>query len=88
MLSFAGIGVPAGLVGTVCTAAAVRGQGVGSFLMRASFEHMQRHRLAVSCLHTSPERFGFYRRLGFEDAIWRVPLTPVDSECNTYSTIG
>ncbi len=73
LLSFSGIGVPAGLVGTVCTAAAVRGQGVGSFLMRASFEHMQRHRLAVSCLHTSPERFGFYRRLGYRKALIETP---------------
>ncbi|HCL30302.1 MAG TPA: hypothetical protein DIC52_17955 [Candidatus Latescibacteria bacterium] len=72
-LSFSGIGVPAGLVGTVCTAAAVRGQGVGSLLMRASFEHMQRDRLAVSCLHTSPERFGFYRRLGYRKAIIETP---------------
>jgi predicted acetyltransferase len=73
LLCFSGIGVPAGLVGTVCTATAVRGQGVGSVLMRASFEHMQRDRLAVSCLHTSPERFGFYRRLGYRKAIIETP---------------
>lgn len=73
LLCFSGIGVPAGLVGTVCTATAVRGKGIGSLLMRASFEHMQKRRLALSCLHTSPERFDFYRRLGYRKAIIETP---------------
>ena len=73
LLSCSGVGVPAGLVGTVCTDASVRGRGIGAQLMRASFERMRRDGLAISCLHTSAERFGFYSRLGYRKAIMETP---------------
>jgi predicted N-acetyltransferase YhbS len=73
LLTNPGIGVPAGLVGTVCTAAALRGLGIGAELMRASFEHMKLNGLALSYLHTSSERFGFYSRLGYRKAIMANP---------------
>ena len=73
LLSCSGAGVPAGLVGTVCTAVRFRGQGIGSRLMRASFDRMKHHGLAISYLHTSAERGGFYSRLGYKKAIIENP---------------
>ncbi len=73
LLSCSGVGVPAGLVGTVCTAVRFRGQGIGAHLMRASFARMKQHGLAISYLHTSAERSGFYSRLGYKKAIIENP---------------
>jgi predicted N-acetyltransferase YhbS len=73
LLSCSGVGVPAGLVGAVCTAAAVRSRGIGAQLMRASFDHMRHGGLALSYLHTSAERAGFYSRLGYRRAVIENP---------------
>ena len=73
-----GIGVPAGLVGAVCTARPLRGRGIGAQLMRASFAAMKRRGLAVSCLHTSVERYRFYSRLGYRKAILESPRLVID----------
>ncbi len=73
LLSCSGVGVPAGLVGTVCTAVRFRGQGIGAHLMRASFARMKQDGLAMSYLHTSAERYGFYSRLGYRKAIIENP---------------
>ena len=73
LLRCSGVGIPAGLVGAVCTAPDLRGQGIGARLMRASFGEMTRSGLAVSYLHTSAERSGFYSRLGYRKAIIENP---------------
>ena len=65
--------VPAALVGTVCTRASHRGQGIGSEMMRSAFGWMARFGPAVSYLHTSTERHGFYGRLGYRKAIMSCP---------------
>ena len=54
--------VKAGLIGTVCTAAGHRGEGIGALLLQASFRWIEERGLEMSYLHTSPERFGFYGR--------------------------
>jgi len=73
LLWCSGIGIPAGLVGTVCTLEPYRGQGIGAQLMRTSFASMNCFGLAISYLHTSAERFGFYHRLGYRKAIIETP---------------
>ena len=73
-LSFSGVGIPAGLVGTVCTAPRLRGRGIGSMLMWAAIEKMQQSGLILSYLHTSEDRAGFYSRLGYRKAISENPL--------------
>ncbi len=73
-----GIAVPAGLVGAVCTAPPLRGRGIGAQLMRASFAVMKRRGLAVSYLHTSPERYRFYNRLRYRKAILESPRLVID----------
>ena len=73
LLWCSGIGIPAGLVGTVCTFEPYRGQGIGAQLMRASFDRMKDFGLAISYLHTSAERAGFYGRLGYKKAIIESP---------------
>ena len=73
LLWCSGIGIPAGLVGTVCTLESCRGQGIGAQLMRASFTRMKNFGLAISCLHTSTEREGFYGRLGYKKTIIETP---------------
>ena len=83
LLWCSGIGIPAGLVGTVCTLESCRGQGIGAQLMRAAFNRMKDFGLAISCLHTSAERAGFYGRLGYKKAIIEspsqvLPLTRLD----------
>ena len=82
LLWCSGAGVAAGLVGAVCTAPPLRGRGIGTQLMRASFRAMEQNGLAVSCLHTSPERYGFYSRLGYRKAIIASPrlLLDLDSD--------
>ena len=82
LLWCSGVGVPAGLVGAVCTAPPLRGRGIGGQLMRASFCAMEGNGLAVSCLHTSPERYGFYSRLGYRKATIASPrlLLDLDSD--------
>jgi len=70
--------VPAALVGTVCTRASHRGQGIGSEMMRSAFGWMARFGPAVSYLHTSTERHGFYGRLGYRKAIMSCPRLMVD----------
>jgi predicted acetyltransferase len=65
--------VQAGLIGTVCTAEGWRGQKIGSRLLQASFPRMDAAGIALSCLHTSPARHGFYARLGFRKAIIECP---------------
>ena len=56
---------PAGLVGTVCTLPEFRGKGIGAEMMKAAFSWMNRRGLALSYLHTSEARHGFYGRLGY-----------------------
>jgi predicted acetyltransferase len=56
---------PAGLVGTVCTLPEFRGNGIGAEMMRTAFTWMDKRGLALSCLHTSEARHGFYGRLGY-----------------------
>ncbi len=73
LLWCSGIGIPAGLVGTVCTFEPYRGRGIGARMMRASFARMKDFGLAISYLHTSAERCGFYRRLGYKKAIIESP---------------
>lgn len=68
-----GIPVPAGLVGTVCTRAQCRGQGIGAQLVRFAFTWMERKGLAVSSLHTGESRHGFYGRLGYCKAVIEHP---------------
>ena len=82
LLWCSGVGVAAGLVGAVCTAPPLRGRGIGAQLMRASFCTMEQNGLAISCLHTSPERYGFYSRLGYRKAIIESPrlLLNLDSD--------
>jgi predicted N-acetyltransferase YhbS len=73
LLWCSGTGIPAGLVGTVCTSEPHRGQGIGAQLMRASFARMEDFGLAISYLHTSAERHGFYSRQGYKKAIIESP---------------
>ncbi|MEW6752251.1 MAG: GNAT family N-acetyltransferase [Candidatus Latescibacterota bacterium] len=68
-----GVPLPSGLVGTVCTAAPWRGRGIGAQLMRCAFGWMEEGGLAVSLLHTSEERHGFYGRLGYCRAVMEQP---------------
>ncbi len=56
---------PAGLVGTVCTLPEFRGSGIGAEMMRGAFAWMDTRGLALSYLHTSEARHGFYGRLGY-----------------------
>lgn len=83
LLCCSGIGVAAGLVGAVCTSPPLRGRGIGAQLMRASFCAMKQNGLAVSCLHTSPERYGFYSRLGYRKAIIESPRLLLDLSSDT-----
>ncbi|MDA0748764.1 MAG: GNAT family N-acetyltransferase [bacterium] len=76
--------IPAGLVGTVCTLPEFRGLGIGAKLLRASFEWMRSRKIAMSYLHTSEARHGFYGRLGYQlsaieqpRAVFRPEAVPV-----------
>ena len=68
-----GAGFPAGLVGTVCTLPEYRGQGIGTRMLRAAFGWMEARGLALSYLHTSAARYGFYGRSGYRPTIIQVP---------------
>ena len=56
---------PATLVGTVCTQPEYRGRGIGAGLLRYSFDLLRGGGVTLSCLHTVPPRYNFYRRLGY-----------------------
>lgn len=69
---------PAGLVGTVCTREAARGQGIGSQLLRYAHERMAGSGLSLSVLHTNEARYAFYERLGYRRAVIEQPRLMVD----------
>ncbi|MFC1526954.1 GNAT family N-acetyltransferase, partial [Candidatus Latescibacterota bacterium] len=64
--------------GTVCTREEMRGQGIGSRLMRYASEWMTHRGLALSCLHTNPRRYAFYERLGYRRAVVEQPRLMVN----------
>ena len=69
---------PAALVGTVCTLPDFRGQGIGGGLLRYSFGVLSRWAMALSYLHTIPERHNFYRRLGYTDTVHEQTVLTAD----------
>lgn len=78
VLWVAGAAVPAGLVGTVCTRERYRGRKIGSQLLRYAFAWMERRDLAISYLHTGPDRHGFYGRLGYKKSVIEYPRLVLD----------
>ncbi|MFH1567681.1 MAG: GNAT family N-acetyltransferase, partial [Gemmatimonadota bacterium] len=68
----------AGLVGTVCTREELRGQGIGSELLRHAFGWMAQRGLALSLLHTNEQRYAFYERLGYRRAVIEQPRLMAD----------
>jgi predicted acetyltransferase len=69
-----GVPVPCSTVGTVCTLAAYRGQGIGSRMMRFAHHTLQERQDILSRLHTGWERFGFYGRLGYVKVVNNTPI--------------
>lgn len=70
--------LPAGLVGTVCTREAWRGQGIGSSLLQHVHAWMESRGLALSALHTNEKRYAFYERLGYRRAVIGIPRLRVE----------
>lgn len=73
VLWMAGSAVPAGLIGTVCTREQYRGRKIGSQLLRYAFAWMEERDLAISYLHTGPDRHAFYGRLGYKKSVIEYP---------------
>ncbi len=69
---------PAALVGTVCTRPEVRGQGIGGGMLRYSFEVLTNWGVALSYLHTIPDRYNFYRRLGYTETVHQQTVLTVE----------
>jgi predicted acetyltransferase len=72
-LWIAGHPCPAGLVGTVCTLPEYRGRGIGARMIQASLGWMAKRGLALSYLHTIPERYAFYGRQGYKLSVIHEP---------------
>ena len=68
-----GVPVPCPTVGTVCTLPHVRGKGIGSEMMRFASDVAVEEGAVLTRLHTSPDQYGFYGRLGYVKAITETP---------------
>jgi len=81
-----GVAFPAGMLGTVCTHPDRRGRGIGGALVQRAIRYMTDARVAISYLHTIPERFGFYGRLGFVRA--EMPRSHVVADASALAGSG
>lgn len=72
-----GVGFPAGLVGTVCALPEVRGQGIGGRMLASASTWMEERGMALSYLHTSVERYGFYGRGGYRPTLIQRPRAEI-----------
>jgi predicted N-acetyltransferase YhbS len=76
-LWISGCAFPAGLVGTVCTLPEWRGKAIGARMLAAAHTWMGQRGIALSYLHTSEARYGFYGRAGYRLSVIEQPKVTV-----------